>query len=182
LADLLTQAFEHQGIDFETARGSFGRGIFRDRSSARVGLVGAEYLGADSDPEIVVYITGRAAKLGYDPREFADRLRELIAHELVHKLQTQRSRRGTIGASASSEQGYYQDPHEVAAIASEIESQLTRIQPDRPELLRMLRRGDVRLEQSDRYRLYLRAYREDPQRWGLAFRRMMKELVFRLTR
>ena len=186
LADQLSAVFAKKKIGFEAGVGRFGAGAYRDRLSAKTGLVGAEFVGMTADPQVVVTISKKAAGLDRLFPEFDQRLKQLIKHEFIHQQQIARKQAGQggattdLGGSPEQDHQYYADPYEVAAIASEMESQLLEIEPHVEKLITMLKNGDRRLTQSDRYRLYLLSYRQDPVKFKPAWSRMMKELIHRL--
>ncbi len=175
LADALTDAFYEKGIGFEVSRGSYGAGVFRAKQSAAVGLTGAEWIGKDSDPQMVIKITSKAATLPTLAGAFSNRLKELISHELVHAKQAELSKTGKIGNSKDGD-AYYSDPQEINAIATEIKSQLLRIEPNASTLITMIQRGDPHLEKSDRYRLYSQSAKTDPQ-FRKAFNRIRTQVI-----
>jgi len=186
LADLLTDIFSKRKIAFEVGTGKFGAGVYKDKLSAKTGLVGAEFISVDSDPQIIVVISKAAARLSSFFPEFDMRLKQLIKHEYIHKQQLQKKIAGTgnknasLGSSPELDHRYYADPYEVSAITSEIETQLLQIEPNPQKLISMLKIGDKRLQQSDRYRLYLLSYKEDPLKFKPAYTKMIKELIHRL--
>ena len=179
LADILTQAFAEQDIAFEPAeRGNanYGAGVFADRAARRVGIPGAEFNG--EDPLMVVYITQKTANFPAVTPEIINVIKDLIKHELIHVEQNRLSQ-GRLGFSHEGDR-YYKDPQEIGAIASEMESQLLRIQPNINKLLQMIQSGDRRLEKSDRYRLYKQSALQDPK-FKSAYNRIMKSVINRLT-
>lgn len=178
LADSLSDAFAERKIAFDVARGSFGAGTFKDKLSASVGLLGAQWIGKDSDPQMVIKITPKAATLPALTGNFSHRLKELISHELVHAKQAELSKTGKIGNSKSGD-AYYSDPQEINAIATEVKSQLLRIEPNVPELIAMIQRGDSRLDKSDRFRLYKQSAMTDPS-FRKAYNRLRSQVILLL--
>jgi hypothetical protein len=179
LADILTRAFAEHDIAFEPAeRGNidYGTGVFADRTARRVGIPGAEFNG--EDPLMVVYITQKTARFPTVTPDIVNVIRDLIKHELIHVEQNRLSQ-GRLGFSHEGDR-YYKDPQEIGAIASEMESQLLRIQPNINKLLQMIQSGDRRLEKSDRYRLYKQSALQDP-RFRSAYNRIIKSVINRLT-
>jgi hypothetical protein len=179
LANMLEKAFRKQKIIFDIIdKPKFGKGIYREKSAAKTGILGAEYIGGD--PEMVIYISHPTTKLSSPFPEFAHKLKQFIKHELIHKEQMKKSKLGHIGASPVSDISYYSDPYEISAIASEMESDLLQIEPDPIKLVNLLKTGDKKLHKSDRYRMYLHDYRNNPTLWKKAFSRMMHELISRI--
>lgn len=174
--DALNSELEPQ-ITFELGRanGGFGRGVFKDRVSARTGILSAKYNGPDDDYLITVTLTNAALKGFKDHREMAiSRLQEFIKHELIHKYQDERSG-GKLGTSPDGDD-YYFDPHEIHAIVSEMVTQLLRIEPDRDKLINMIQHRDKKLEKSDRWRLYVHLVAEKPE-YQKQFNKVVKELI-----
>jgi hypothetical protein len=107
------------------------------------------------------------------------KISQLIKHELIHVEQNKMSG-GKVGRlDANDDVKYYSDPQEVAAIASEMETELLKIEPDKNKLLDMLKTGNKNLQKSDRYRLYINSARQDPK-FLPAYKRIIRSVVDRL--
>ena len=177
LADILTDSFEPYNIIFEKEIHPFyGTKQFRSKTAARVGIPGAELSGTD----VIVFITRTTANLKCVTQEMIDHVQDLVKHELIHLEQAKVSKTGGIGNSEEGD-AYFADPQEIAAIASEMESQLLRIQPDRHKLIGMIQVRDRSLVKSDRYKLYLESLKEDPVGFRKAFNKMMASVIARLN-
>lgn len=176
LASMLDDAFQKYKITFETYRAKYNKDSSLPR---KTGILGAEYIGGD--PFMEIKISQNSAKLSSPFPDFANMLKQLIKHELIHHEQIEKGKTKNIGTSPIDDLGYYSDPYEIAAIASEMESELLRIENDPAKLIKMLRYGDKKLLKSDRYSLYLKSYKDEPMLWKKAFARMMKELLARIN-
>lgn len=180
LIDELNELFASKKIEFELeTKPNFGSGAFKDKAAAAVGISGGEFVGLDSDPKIIINISKKAFTAFEDPR-FVEVLKDTIKHELIHELQTKASKTKDLGGSDDDDVDYYKDPQEIGALASEIESQLLRIEPNVDVLIRKIQKADKSLEKSDAWRLYLLSYREDPQGFKKAYNRMVSTIVQRL--
>ena len=178
LCELLTTAFEHHKIEFAPASKSeidYGSGVFTDAEAKAVGIPCAELIG--DDPLMIIKLTNKTAKFPHATQKIVDVITRLIKHELVHYEQNKLAN-GKIGGSFEGDD-YYADPHEIGAIATEIETQLLRIEPYPPALINKIKSKDESLNQSDRYRLYVNMAIEDPK-FKRFFNRMLKTLIGRL--
>ena len=180
LADLLTNAFEQYDIAFEPADRAdtkYGSGVFTGRLAKSVGIPGAEFIGGD--PLIIVYITKKTASFPEVNADIIMKISQLIKHELIHVEQNKMSG-GKVGRlDANDDVKYYSDPQEIAAIASEMVTELLKIEPDKNKLLDMLKTGNKNLQKSDRYRLYINSARQDPK-FLPAYKRIIRSVVDRL--
>lgn len=181
MADLLSDSFFDKRVVFDVAdRAFYGSGVFRDKLSAKACLVGALWHGWESEGIMSIFLSKKFTPEVAQLPEFVWRLEELISHELIHGEQSNLSSLGHVGGYLP-EDKYYSDPHEIAAIASEMEIQLLRIEPDVSTLIGMIKRGDQKLHLSDRYRLYAHSLREEPVKFRRSYNKMMRALVERLT-
>lgn len=177
LAEILTDSFSNTCVSFEHVhRPTYGSRQFRAKIATEYGMPGAEMMGHD----VVVYVTKRTARLEKVPPAMVDHTCDLVKHELIHIEQCKVSKLGHIGGSYDGDL-YYADPQEIAAIASEIESQLIRICGDAEAALKMMRVPTKVLMKSDRYRLYANSLQEDPAGFRKSYNRMMSAVVARLT-
>lgn len=178
LCDMLNDAFSHYKIEFQPALKSeidYGSGAFTDNEAKKVGIPGAELIG--DDPLMIIKLTSKTAKFPKINQDIVNVIKRLIKHELVHYEQNKLAN-GKIGGSFEGDD-YYADPHEIGAIATEIETQLLAIEPFPPELINKIKSKDDSLLKSDRYRLYVNMAKEDAK-FQRFFNRMLKTLISRL--
>lgn len=177
LADMLTEAFEGTCVMFEPEhRPRYGSRQFKAKIGSSCGMPGAELSGS----EVMVYVTKKTASLKEVTIDMVDHTCDLVKHELIHAEQCKMSRLGHIGSSVEGD-AYYSDPQEIAAIASEMESQLIRICGDSVTALKLMRNPTRALRASDRYNLYTNALKEDPVGFRKTYNRMMAAVAARLT-
>lgn len=173
--------YEHRiGFDIEP-RPIYGRGIFKDESSFKAGICGAEWHGYDAEVIMIIYLSKKVSKFNKVDSNFINRLQEVIAHELVHAEQTKMSKTSSIGYCDDDDFMYFSDSHEIQAVAVEAEMQLLRINSDVDELIKMIQTTPHELYTSDRFRLYKEFMKEEPA-FTPFHNRFMTVLIKRLQR
>lgn len=179
LVDRLTELFSPHKVLFTVERRGTGSGVFKDREAAATGVVGANFSGFGGDYEYEIYLNSSALKnFIKSPTKFGNKLKQLLKHELIHAEQTRRAGK-SLGSSAGGDM-YWADPHELGAIASEVETQLLAIESDKSKLMKMMRSMDKKLEKSDRWRLYVHLVKEQPK-FRKAFEKLIKMVYQRLA-
>lgn len=183
IIDTLDTLYASRNISFEFAAGrdaNVGSGKYKDTLSQKLGLTGAEFVGLNADPEFIVYVSKNIAKVTdfSAESEFGERLYELLHHEYIHRWRA--TMQGELGGSPEDDAEYYADPHEVEAIASEIENQFLRIEPNVQKLISMIQNKDKQLLKSPRWKLYVDSYNDDPTYFATAYKNMVSEITSRL--